>query len=485
MIQLKRRTKAQILIIGIVSISFLSFFFFGLDPFYSDTSNIYITGNDVVKNFQLDDFDGDAITNGKLKFEEGAFWTTTPDDVELLVVYEEGNQTFLEYRVAMRNKVNIFTNVRLDDAVETDLNVVPEVIPVGYYRHIALADWGGGTRVYWDSDLTWYHYDFGDVRSHNIANNLFSGDLRASFDINPSPLPDIFTDEQGQTITKEFDYIAVDALYVSNSTCGLLSTDLPEVVGLTPAEYDQIERNDYNGGGKGGTMTADTDTDKNYDHLWDPAISLGPTFYETIEPGILPMSVGASLNPTTKSGALIWDPKMRSESMTDCQFTYQLGALSPLVYQYFSTLTYYEQSIVVQDYWQDFFVLSSYIVTNIDEIQSATRPVALHVTNRYVQAEITIVFKLFTSFTITPLDVDEPELEPPQEYYWDLIWAAIVDSFGGGNVYGEGITFGGLADLLMIIIVIVVIIAGIYLFIQFGMPLILSKQASSVVKKRH
>lgn len=481
MIQLKRKTKTYILIIGVLSISLLTFFSFGLDPFYSDTSNIYITGNDVVKNFKLDSFDGDAISSGKLMFETGAFWTTTPDDVELLAVYEEGNQAFLEYRVTMRNKINLFTNVRLGDAVETNLDVVHENFYVGLYRHLAL---DGNTRTLWKSHLTWSHYDFGDVRSHNVANNLFSGDLKASFDINPSPLPDLFTDERGQNVTKEFDYIAIDAIYVSDSTHGKLSTDLPEIVGLTPAEYDQAERNDYSGGGKGGTMVhPESGKDKSF--MWDPDISLGSTFYETIDPGIQPMSVGASLNPTTKSGGLIWDPKMRSESMTDCQFTYQLGALSPLVYLYFSKLTYYKQTIVIQDKLIDILTLGSYVVRNIDEKQTRTRQVALHVTNRYIQAEVTIVFKLFTSFTITPLDVDEPELEAPEEYYDELVWDTVVDGFGGGNTYTEGITFGGLADLLTIVIVIVAIIAGIYVFIHFGLPLILSKQASSMVKKQY
>lgn len=469
------------MIIGILSISFLTFFSFGLDPFYSDTSNIYITGNDVVKNFKIDSFDGDAITNGKLKFETGAFWKTTPDDIELLVVYEEGNQAFLEYRVTMRNKVNIFTNVRLADAVETNLDVVHEKFYVGSYRHLAL---DGNTRVYWKSHLTWSHYDFGDVLSHNMANNLFSGDLKFSFDINPSPLPDLFTDEQGQNVTKEFDYISIDAIYVSDSTHGKLSTDLPEIIGLTPAEYDQAERNDHTGGGKKGTMIhKESGKDKSF--MWNPRTSLGSTFYECIDPGLQPMSVGASLKPTTRSGALIWDPKMRSESMTDCQFTYQLGALSPLVYQYFSKLTYYKQTVVIQDKWSSLLELGSYVVKNIDEKQTRTRQVALHVTNRYIQAEITIVFKLFTSFTISPLDVEEPELENPEEYYDELVWNTVVDGFGGGNTYTEGITFGGLADLLMIIIVIVVVIAGIYVFIQYGMPLLLSKQASSMVKKQH
>jgi len=470
---LKRRTKTYVLILGIASVAFLAFFSFGLDPFYSDAANVYVTGNDVVKNFKIDSFDGDALANGKIGVETGAFWKTTPEDVELLVVYEEGTQVFLEYRVTMRNKINVFTNVRLGDAVEKDLNAVHEVFPVGSYKHLALDD---RTRVSWSSALTWTHYDFGDVRSHNVANNLFSGDLKASFDINPSPLPDLFTDDLGQNVSKEFDYIAIDAIYVSGSTHGKLSADLPEIIGLTPAEYDLSERNAYNGAGQGGTMIADNDIDKDYSHLWNPTVRLGTSFYETIDPGIRPMSVGASLKPTTKSGALIWDPKMRSESMTDCQFTYQLGALAPLVYQYFSTMTYYKQTIVVQDhtYWDWLLLkLSSHVVTNLDEKQSVTRPVALHVTNRYVQAEVTIVFKLFASFTVTPLDVEQPDLEVPEEYYDELIWDTVVDGFGGGNVYKEGLDFGGWTGVIIFIVCIVAIIAGIYLFVQYALPLLI------------
>jgi hypothetical protein len=211
---------------------------------------------------------------------------------------------------------------------------------------------------------------------------------------------------------------------------------------------------------------------EDYSQLWNPSVNLGTSPYETIDPGIQAMSVGASLNPTTKSGALIWDPKMRSESMTDCQFTYQLGALSPLIYQYHSTMSYYEQTVIIQDEWAGLFVLGSYVVANIDERQSITRPVALHVTNRYIQTEVTIVFKLYTLFTITQLDVNEPDLEEPEEYYDELIWDTVVDGFGGGHTYAEPITFAGIAELLMILIVIVAIIAAIYIFVKVVVPLL-------------
>ena len=46
-----------------------------------DTSTLYITGNDVIKNYKLDSFDGDDVIGGsvqglddKLKFEPSAFW---------------------------------------------------------------------------------------------------------------------------------------------------------------------------------------------------------------------------------------------------------------------------------------------------------------------------------------------------------------------------------------------------------------------------
>jgi len=453
-----------------------------------DTSKLYITGNDVIKNYNLDSFDGENIVDdavpaldNRLKLETSAFWKTTEDDLEIINTYEAGNSVSIEYFVTMRNKANIYTNVRLPDAIEKSFNTVVESFSAGEYTHLAL---DGGTRVHWESYLYWHHYDFGNVMTHNLKHNLFSGALKASFDINPNPIPVNFTDSDGNLITKQFDYISINGMWVSDSIHGKMSTELPEFVGLTPAEYESDEENDYNGGAESGTMTH-PESGHDYSNLWDPNIELSTPTHTCVDSGIQPATVGSALSPKTKDGRDTWDPYYNQESMEDCSFTYNLGALSPLVYEYKSTLSYNRQDIIIQDEWAGLCVLGSYVLLDGTNTMSQTRQVGLHVTNRYIQTEFSVKFKLFTSFQIVIPETEEQELELPEEYYYELLWQMIIDGFGGGRTYTEGIEFGGLSDLITIIIVIVVVIAGIYIFIQVGMPLILRKQAIGAVKRRY
>lgn len=471
-----KRILLIFLVIMIVPLSALIVVPFSLIP----TSDLYITGNDVIKNYNFDSFDGNDIVDGavpaldnKLKFEPSAFWKTTEDDFEIINTYEIGDIVTIEYFVTMRNKVNIFTNVRLPQAVEKDFNTVTEPFQVGTYRHLAL---NGQTRVAWDSYLYWTHYDFGNVLNYNLQNNLFSGALKASFDINPNPIPVNFTDGDGNLVEKQFDYISINAMWVSNKTHGLLSTDLPVFVELTPAHYKAIERNDYTGGSTGGTMIADTDDDTDYIQLWNPDPDLTTPTYQNIDSGIQPASIGATLTPKTKEGVDVWDPAKNQESMESCAFTYNLGAISPSVYEYYSTLNYYEQTVIIQDelYW-DFLLLKlgSKVVDDNDEVQSQTRQVGLHVTNRYIQTEFSVKFKLFTSFRIHLADTEEPDLDLPEEYYDELIWQILVDGFGGGQTYTEGSTLADLTGIVTLIVVVVVVIAGIYIFMKIGGTLLI------------
>lgn len=372
----------------------------------------------------------------------------------------------------MRNKVNIFTNVRLPQAVEKNFNPITEHFEAGTYEHLGLF---GHYMDGWTSDLTWTHYDFGNVLQHNLENNLFSGSLKASFDINPNPIPLNFTDADGNQIEKQFDYISINAMWVSDKTVGKLSDDLPEFVELTPAHYELDERNDYTGAIQEGGMTTNTEDD-DFSHLWDPNPDLSDPSYQCIDSGILPASVGVTLTPTTKDGSFTWDPVTNQKSMEDCEFTYNLGAISPLVYEYTSTLSYYEQTIIIQDYsYWDFLLwkIGSKINLDDDNRQSQTRQVGLHVTNRYVQTEFSVKFKLFTSFKIDLADTEEQELELPEEYYYELIWQMLVDGFGGGQTYTEGFTVADLTGIVTIIIIVVVVIAGIYIFMKIGMPLLM------------
>ena len=486
MILIKKKYNVLALVLLIAVIPLVIMFAVAFSPI--DTSKLYITGNDVIKNYNLEYFDGNNIVDGavpqlgnRLKFEPSAFWKTTEDDLEIIAVREVGNRVSIEYFVTLRNKVNVYTNVRLPDAIEKNFNLVVEPFHVGSYRHLAL---NGQTRVAWDSYLTWQHYDFGNVLTHNLENNLFSGALKASFNINPNPIPLNFTDADGNLVTKQFDYISINAMWVSDKKHGELSTDLPEFVGLTPAEYEQAERNDFIGGGQGGTMVH-PESGNDYSNLWNPTPTLSIPSYQVIDPGIQPATIGSTLSPKTKDGRDIWDPVTNQESMEDCSFTYNLGALSPLVYEYKSTLSYEKQTVVIQDKWAGLFVLGSYVVVDNYETQSATRQVGLHVTNRYIQTEFSVKFKLFTTFEIAIPETEEQELEEPEEYYDEVLWQMIVDGFGGGKTYAEGIEFGGLGDLITIIIVIVGIIAGIYIFVAVIIPLFVKKEAVDVIRKRY
>ncbi len=433
--------------------------------------DLYITGNDVIKNYTFESFDGNDIVDGvvsgldnKLKVEAGAFWKTTENDLEIIgnpIV--NGNITTVAFFVTMRNKVNIYTNVRLNDAIETNFNTVSEVFRVGDYEHLG---YYGHHLDGFESYLTWNHYDFGDVRQHNLDNNLFSGALKASFDINPNPIPLNFSDADGNLIEKQFDYIAINAMWVSDSIYGKMSTDMPSFVELTPAHYEEDERNDYAGGTPQGTMIADTDDDEDYTKIWNPDPTLSVAAYQTIESGIQPASNGSTLNPKTKSGVSLWDPVFDQKSQTDCSFTYNLGALSPLVYEYSSTLTYYEQSIQVQDYtYWDFLLLKSGSKENYDHdtIQSQTRQVGLHVTNRYIQAELSVKFKLYTQFKIEIAETEEADLDLPEEYYDELLWQMIVDGFGGGKTYKETITLADLTGIITIVAVLLIVGVGGYI----------------------
>lgn len=484
MVLIKKKYNVYALIFLIAAIPLVLVFGIAFSPL--STSNLYITGNDVITNYNLDSFDGNNIVDGtvpeldnKLKFEPSAFWETTEDDLEIINTYESGDIVSIEYFVTIRNKINIYTNVRLPQAIEKNFVPVIEEFHVGSYRHLSLT---GGTRVAWDSYLYWQHYDFGDVLDYNLKNNLFSGALKASFDINPNPIPMNFTDSDGNQIEKQFDYISINAMWVSAKTHGKLSTDLPEFVGLTPAHYEQAEVNDYSGGGTAGTMRTMEGDD--YSHVWDPDVKLSIPSYQCVDPGIQLASVGASLFPKTKDGSNVWDPYDTHRSMEDCSFTYNLGSISPLLYEYTSQLSYKEDNIIIQDYWKSLFVLGSYVVAGTPSQESATRQVALHVTNRYIQTEFSVKFKLFTSFKIIIPETEEQELEEPDEYYDELLWQMIVDGFGGGKTYKEDIEFGGAADLVTIIIIIVVVIAGIYICITVVIPLFVKKETVDVVRRR-
>ncbi|MBA7487021.1 hypothetical protein ES707_22583 [subsurface metagenome] len=483
-LKLSKKNKIAIIILLILTVPLSIIGIIAFAPF--DISNLYIRGNDVIRNFSLDSFDGEPLTSGgtvpslgtRFNVETGGYWIIGEDDITVLTTYVSVDKTEVEirYSIIAKNRINLYTNVRLEDATSKNLDTVPNEFLAGKFVYYGIfGTRPADVRGAWERHITWIHYDFGsDWRSWNNRENAFSGDLKASFDISPSPLPPFFEDEEGNTINTIYDYIGVYAVVVSDSTHGLMSTDKPKFNTTTPAEYDKEEKNDMDEEEPGSIPG-------NLDNLWNPR----PGFpdgveHEAFDIGILPHTKGASCNPTTKDGSPIFDPSDPYKNTEDCKFTYSLRSLSPLITRYYSTLTWYEQDLEIQDAW------GGGLQVNHDEehIESETRDVALHVNNRYIQAEIQVEFDVWSKFDITALKLNETQLEVPEEYYDELLWGLIVDGWGGGRTFVEA-PFGlNLTELLTLIIIIVFVIVGIFLFVQFGIPLILRKQATKMVMGR-
>ncbi|MCP6718938.1 MAG: hypothetical protein KJI71_01720 [Patescibacteria group bacterium] len=445
--------------------------------------DVYLISNDIIKNFKFESFDGNPVglsgqTNDqKLQFESQASWRINPNDIQLVNIFTQGDDVYIRYKVGMTSKINMYTTVEINQGAENNLlNRITEDFLVAEYQHSGLF----GHRMFgWEAYLHWTHYDFGNVKQWNSIHNDFGGDLVMSFDIAQSPLPN-FQTLSGDSLTKSFDYVAVSSIGVVDNLYGKLDDSLPDIVGLTPRKYEEkkniLSPLDSFGGTAGNKWNAYYDPDINLNILSD--------FSDSFDGGIMPQSAGSSMNPRTKSGSPIWDPKLQQSSMTDARFIYNLGSISPVVMEYSATLsyTYLYYETVDEPFWQ--------IGTKRNEPQdySHTRPIALHVTNRYIQSEVKVVFDIFTSYKIDvgADGIEDYNLDFPMEYYDLLTWLTTVDGFGGGQQHTETPGLDWLNPFgigwLPIIIILGVIIGG-YLFIKIGGPIIRGRQRRNEIRE--
>jgi len=484
-INLKKKTNKYIffssfvIIITIIGISAYSLS--PLSPFDVEEGNIYITAGDVMRNFKLDTFDDMLIDSGgsvqgldnRLKFEVGAQWTANPNDAVIQYAELVGDTVFVYYKITFKNKINIYTNSRLSDVVLDKTGIDGETTSylAGSYTH---RDFFNHPLIDWDSYIYWNHLEVGNVRSYNAEHNLFSGNLELTFDIDDSPLPDTITDSNGNTANKSFDYISVSSAYVSETIHGMLSDEVPTVVSITPAEYD-TKISSTSGGGLGGDVSG-------YDNVDSVAVKYTPNpipgevyVSDTFDFGTQTQSDGSSLNPTQKDGSDIFDSRVAEESMGDCRLTYNIGSLSPLIKTYSQTLHYTTRNYETKEYWVFWpFTVGIQTTSDTTSLLSVTEPVALHVTNRYVQPELAVTFNVWTSYNIIISESDTPELDLPSEYYDELVFDSVVDGFGGGTQYTEPTQglFGGIFDFFnsiegIIVLIIIVAIVGIIIYIAF------------------
>jgi hypothetical protein len=294
-----------------------------------------------------------------------------------------------------------------------------------------------------------------------------------NFDIDSSPLPSTLVDSNGNPAEKQFDCISVSSVYTSDTLMGHLSDEVPEIVGLTPAEYDESH---YEIADRSATIPS------KYLNRWHVNTTLSDPFISTTTVSRLQFQTdGSSLNPTQKDGSTLYDPEISEESISDCEFVVNVGALSPYISVYSNTLTYYYNHLTVQEYVKSIIPWNIGIKVNDDSeaIQTVTRQTGVVLTNRYIHTTINVVFTIWTSYKIEVISGETVGLLYPEEYYDKLIYDATVDGVGGGTVYTEGYSskfidfgdlFGSLGSIITIIIIIIVIAVGLYVFVKVGVP---------------
>jgi len=469
----------------------------GFNP-YSTTGEgkTYILANDILKNFKFESIDGEPIINegafgNKLRFDRQAEWILYKDDViQVGDPIEVGDSTHLRYRITLRNKLNFYTNCRLNDLAQS-LDPISEEFLAGTYIHYNL----GQTSYYrWDEYITWDYWDFGDIVNYNLQNNYFNGRVVMSFDIDPDPIPDVF----GEGASKEFDHIAVYSAGISNNIWGSMSTDMPDIVVLTPSDYETARKDKYTTAYTGDNVgTMESDFMVHYNPL--TTLTVTDTPIKSFDSSIFPDTVGSSLDPKNKDGTPLWDPEVEEKSMTDCLLHYDIQSLSPVVYEYGAQLTWWKQFIKTEDVLGAWFQVVTIMRENTDSLQNRYHSIALHGINRYIQTDIYVSFDIWTSVKLGTLTdyYAQMQLQAPTEYYDALIWSTIAGGWSGSKQESAPVDPIGewidaidefFDEYLGLILMIVIVVGGIILFIYVGVPIIKGRQRrkeiETIMKKR-
>jgi len=369
----------------------------------------------------------------------------------------------------VRNKINIYTNVKLSQ-MSSDITK-----RYGRYLGVRYIHFNLGQRSYttWSQYVTWEHYDFGDIKTYNTQNNIFSGRLKMTFDIDSNPMPDTI----GDNAETEFGYITVDSAGVITSDYGKMSTDMPTIVNLSPSE-EESEYNDDFDEGTAGVEAVNLDIEPNARiFVWE-----GPS--ESFDGGIQPETGGSSLDPTNKDGSDIWDAEAEERSMTGVELNYDLVKLSPIVYLWKGKLDYTSHDVKIEDVLAAWFVVTPVLRHHWPTYHTVYGDVALHGINRYIQSDIYVDFDVWTSVKVGVLTdyYETMRLESPSEYYDTLIWSTMAGGWKGSTIkeyelpvgttpadWLEGLfgdLFGNIQNILMLVAIIAVAIVILYVALK-------------------
>ena len=424
----------------------------------TDAEPYYLVSGDIVKNFKFESFtdsggniesidQGGAAYDNRLKFEMEPIWQIKKEDLTLMQPHKVGNKMYYQYKLPMTTKVNIYTNVRLEDASEI-LNRGSKNYLAATYLH-----YPRGSDSYdsssWRKDLTFYYYDFwedSNLRDYN-KRNRFEGNLVMTFDIDDSPLPDSLEDENGIRLVKEFDYVGVSSAAIISGKHGSMSNAPPEIHVSTPT-YETAPVVDVIGDNPSGYVPSPGSEDEGYDyrHSFNTEAVISDAGFDTYSPGIQYVSTNASLNPTLKDGSDIFDNVAETQqSQTDCKLTYNIGSLAPTIYEYYNRLDWTAHGVeCFEKRKATALTLVSPYLGYVDyrewryteEHYTKVKSSALHVQNNYIQCELQIVFNFFTAYEIQVLDTpgfEDYDLETSHEDYLNNTWNIASD----GAVEGE------------------------------------------------
>ncbi len=470
----------------------------------SGSSPVYMLTGDLLKNTKFVSIGGEAIGSGggvhnnKLKFELSPLWKMERDDIELIYTHQVGNKIYMFYKMALTTDINAYTNHRYDSVSSKQERVTGSSGNIYEYRRYGL---GGDefTDLRWASGkLNWYSWDFGDVRDYNTKNNIYGGDVIIDFDIKQSPFPNSLTDENGDRLTKEFDFIGVSSAAVVSSDHGFLSQASPDIRYSVPQDDESPEEKRVGPDPRADGNAQDANGDS-YFLTFKTNARIDDAGYDTWDPGIQAPSGDSNLNPTLKNGDPIYDNTMENEtSQEDCRIHYNIGSIAPVVTEYHGRLSYQTMLLKCYDKYRDWAIHYDYYPTYTDETKMLST--AIHVSNRYIHSELQIVLNVWSSYEIEVLDtpdIEDYNLEKPVEYYDNLTWQTAVDGtdavvinepttgLGLGEATGFDSFFDnidGIFDMagqaLIYIIIVIVIIVALYIVIKVT----LSKKAVKMVK---
>lgn len=193
------------------------------------------------------------------------------------------------------------------------------------------------------------------------------------------------------------------------------------------------------------------------------------------------VQIGQTLQQSLVSGAQGGATFHNQNPAANRFYTFNLGAeIQPEVYQYVQYNTLKKAEIV---YWHYLFP------GNIDPIygpatESIQRVVGVHTTNYFLHWDLTVEVEFYATIPSTA-ELTQSILDDPYLKAGDMMWdTSIVGTHHVDLPLTTGDLLSDLMPWIILIIIIAVLALVIYLFIQVGMPLIISYAKAKSVRER-